>query len=336
MNTKHSILALTIGSFLFFTPSKSESVCLANPAQVVNTMTSICYSCMFPLYMFSVPLIQGPMPDVRGSSSAPICICEAPPPLFIRIGFPIGYFEASRMIDVVKDPFCFTGLGLNMGANLINTSSGTKGDAIDRQRVFYQSHYYIYPLFEILGMFVDLLCLNAGVGIDIAYMTEVDPLWQDDELSALVNPDALLFGNPISHLSCIADATSAQTNIALDPLFWCKGSWGNAYPLTGNTGSKDYVEDAASVAAGMLYKLHRESVLWESSGPPTVSGICTDYPLPIWLKSSYRLQIIAPIPHPMGMAIGQSGLLWSYAKNLPANGDNFSFIIFKKKECCVL
>lgn len=336
MKIKYHFLVLFCAGVLFFTPNKAEAVCTANPSQITTTLGSVCYTCMFPLYIFSIPVMQGPLPDLRGSSSSPICMCEYPYPPYERIGFPVGYFEASRMLDVVKDPYCFVGLGFNLGAGLMRTSSGTSGTGIDRQRVFFQSHYYIYPIFEILGMFVDTLCLNSAQGIDIAYMTEVDPLWVDDELTGLISPEALLFGNPISHLACVADAVSSQLNMTLDPLFWCKGSWGNAYPLTGNTAQKDYVEDAAAVAAGMIYKLHREAVLWESSGPPTTSGLCSDYPLPIWLKSSYRLQIIAPIPHPLGMAIGQSGLLWSYAKNLPANGDNFSFLIFKKKECCVL
>ncbi|EAJ4838564.1 conjugal transfer protein TraU, partial [Campylobacter jejuni] len=81
----------------------------------------------------------------------------------------------------------------------------------------------------------------------------------------------------------------------------------------------------------MIYKLHRELILWESAGQ---LGLCGEYPMPIWRKSSYRLQILAPVPHPMGMGIGQSGILWSFAKNYPVAGDNFTFMVFKKKECC--
>jgi hypothetical protein len=32
--------------------------------------------------------------------------------------------------------------------------------------------------------------------IDILYITEIDPLWQDSELTAIINPEAVLFANP--------------------------------------------------------------------------------------------------------------------------------------------
>ncbi|EAW0584484.1 conjugal transfer protein TraU [Campylobacter upsaliensis] len=327
---KLSLIAFASFSIISFFPQKAEAVCTPNPAQIINTLGSLCWSCIFPLSVAGIQVAHGPMPDPQGSVGSPICICPAPPPLFIRIGIPIGYFEPNRMIDSVKDPYCFMGLGFGI-PELVGAGKGTKGDGNDRTRVFYQSHYYIYPVIEILSILTDFICMSIG-GIDIAYMTEVDPLWQDDELTALINPEALLFGNPISNLSCMADSVSSMANVTLDPLFWCKGSWGNAYPLSGNTGSKDYVEDAASVAAGMIYKLHRELILWESAGQ---LGLCGEFPMPIWRKSSYRLQITAPIPYPMGMSIGQSGILWSFAKNLPSLGDNFSFLLFKKRECCM-
>ena len=332
MKFKFHLLAVIAALILVFYPKDSKAVCNANPSQIVTTLTSMCYNCIFPLSIAGIQVMQGPMPDPMGAVGSPICICPAPPPMFYRIGTPVGYFDPSRMIDSVKDPYCFTGLGFGM-SEMTTSSKGTKGDATDRQRVFYQAHYYIYPIMEILGMFVDMLCFNSGTGVDIGYLTEVDPLWQDDELTALINPEALLFGNPISHLACMADSVSAQVNVALDPLFWCKGSWGNAYPLSGNTGSKDYVEDAASVAAGLMYKLHRQTILWNSAG---FSALYGEHPLPIWIKSAYRLQIIAPISNAMAMAIGQSGIIWSFAKNLPVNGDNFSFLLFKKKDRCML
>ena len=334
-----AILAMT----LTFLPAKAD--CNPNSAQTASTIKDICWECLFPLYIAGQYIYKGNMPDVRGRAlgASLICRCDLPPPIFLRIGFPIGYFEASRMIDVVKDPYCFMGLGFQMDYNKVASMGGiklggTKAQAEEKgDRVFMQAHYVVYPVMEYLGMFMDTICLNWGVGIDMAYMTEIDPLWQDDELMAFLQPEALLFGNPISNLACVADATAAQINRPLDPLFWCKGSWGNAYPLTGNTLNKDYVEDAASIAASLIYKLHREAILWESSGYPAVQDSCYDYPMPFWLKSSYRLQIIAPVAHYTATGIGKSGMLWDFGKNIPfVKDDNFSFMVFKKKECCVL
>jgi conjugal transfer pilus assembly protein TraU len=55
---------------------------------------------------------------------------------------------------------------------------------------------------------------------DLAYMTEVDPLWNDDSLAFIINPEALLFGNPIAQTACVADSVAAAVYQPIDPLFW--------------------------------------------------------------------------------------------------------------------
>jgi conjugal transfer pilus assembly protein TraU len=233
-------------------------------------------------------------------------------------------------VEVVSNPWCFPTLGFSAGGGI--ELRGTSTEVGDRGRTFYQAHYMIFPLMEWLDILMNGLCLESA-GFDMAYITEVDPLWQDDILTAMINPEALLFGNPVSHIACVADSLAAQANAPLDPLFWCKGSWGNAYPLTGNVATHGLVEDAASVAASLIYKLHRELILWGSYG---AEGLCGTYPAPIWRKSAYRLQIVSPIAHPTGMGIGQSGIIWGMGKNPPFDGDNFGFLLFKKRDCCVL
>ena len=278
MKIKKMIAGVAFAASLVLFPNKAEAVCKPNPAQLAQTVFATCYACMLPLSIAGVRVLHGHMPDPQGSVGSPICVCPMPPPLFIRIGIPVSFYEPSRLIDVVKDPYCFAGMGFGMSLNPMG--GGTKGDGVDRTRTFFQSHYYIFPIYSILELMTDFICLEK-TGFDMAYITEVDPLWQDDMLTAIINPEALLFGNPITNLACIADSVSSQINVSLDPLFWCKGSWGNAYPLTGNTNTKDYVEDSASVAASMIYKLHRQLILWGSWGQ---AGLCGYYPAPIWLS----------------------------------------------------
>lgn len=305
---------------------KLFAFCHADASQLVKTLAAACYSCILPIRVGGIPVIQGSMPDQPKGSVQSLCTCPAPPPIFTRIGVSMGYFEPNKMIDVVKDPYCFPSFGFNLGGHPM--IRGTKGDAVDRTRTFFQAHYMEYPLLSMTGLFTDSLCFY-GKGADLAYMTETDPLWNDDQLAAIINPEAILFGNPVTNLACIADSVSSMHNRPLDSLFWCKGSWGNTYPLTGSTNTKDYVEASASVASGLIYKLHRQGVAWATWG-----NLCSPIPLPIWTKSAYRLQIISPVPHPTATGIGQSELLWSYGKNPPYVGDNFSYLIFKQKECC--
>lgn len=306
---------------------KLFAVCSPTGALTVDIILKADYTAMFPLRIAGIPIIPGRMPDIGGSVSSPICICKDPIP---RIGIPVSFFEPSRLIEVVKDPYCFPsmGFGLPTSGGAIGGTSGD--DGVGNQSTFYQAHYYIFPIYALLELLTDFICLQS-TGFDMAYITEVDPLWNNDTLSAIINPEALLFGNPIANLACMADAVSSALFQPLDPLFWCKGSWGNAYPLTGQTGGDGYVEASASVAASLIYKLHRQLILWGSWGQ---LGLCGYYPAPIWRKSAYRLQIVTPIPSIYATTIGTTGMLWSFGKNPPFVGDNFSYLLFKKRECC--
>ena len=42
----------------------------------------------------------------------------------------------------------------------------------------------------------------ATDNFDIAYMTEIVALWDDDELSLILNPEALLFGSLFAQMAC--------------------------------------------------------------------------------------------------------------------------------------
>lgn len=313
--------------FLIFMQVNLFAVCAPTGALTVDIILKADYTAMFPLRIAGIPIIPGRIQDVGGSVSSPICICPDPIP---RIGIPVSFFEPSRLIEVVKDPYCFPsmGFGLTTSGGALGGTSGD--DGIGNQSTFYQAHYYIFPIYALLELLTDFICLQT-TGFDMAYITEVDPLWNNDTLSAIINPEALLFGNPVANLACMADAVTSAVFEPIDALFWCKGSWGNAYPLTGQTNGDGYVEGGASVAASLIYKLHRQLILWGSWGQ---LGLCGYYPAPIWRKSAYRLQIVTPIPSLYATTIGTTGMLWSFGKNPPFIGDNFSYLLFKKRECC--
>lgn len=325
MKSKFSIFIL-----LLILQIELSAVCKPTGALTVDIVAKADYTAMFPLKVSGITLARGRIPDAFSSVNSPICICPAPPPIFQRIGLPVGFYEPSKLIEVVKDPYCFPLMGFGSSGGDDGTLAGTSGDdGIGNQSTFFQGHFYHFPVYALLGMFVDWACVESS-DFDLAYITEVDPLWNNDTLSAIINPEALLFGNPITNLACMADSVSAATaNIPLDILFWCKGSWGNAYPLTGQTGGDGYVEASASVASSLIYKLHRQLISWASWG-----YLCSKYPAPIWTKSAYRLQIVSPIQSPYASVIGTTGTLWSFGKNPPFVGDNFGYLIFKKRECC--
>ena len=304
--------------------------CQANPADIVRIISSLDYSAMLPLKIAGVTAFPGRMPDTFNSVKQVICTCPAPAPIFIRIGVPVGFFIPDRLIDSVKDPYCFKGLGFDLGMK--GNVGSQANDPSSGEHTFFQAHMAMFAPMEILGLLTDFICVQSPSPLDIGYLTEVDPLWNDDMLSALIQPEALLFGNPVTNLACIADSIAAQADRPLSLLFWCKGSWGNAYPLTGRVTSNDYVQSSASAAAGLIYKLHRQLVFWATWGH---EALCHKIPFPIWQKDAYRMQIILPIAHKMAIAIGKTGIVWSFLKNIPfIEPDNFTYAIFRKKDCC--
>src|SRR3546814_12717203 len=98
-------------------------------------------------------------------------------------------------------------------------------------------------------------------------MTEVDPLWQDDSLAALINPEAIIFANPLAKAACAGDCIAGTVNLPLDQLFWCAGCQGGMYPLNGNIpASIGHVQSSRLALSRFAYKMHRQALAWGTMG----------------------------------------------------------------------
>ena len=169
-----------------------------------------------------------------------------------------------------------------------------------RQSQYYSSwhvHWYAYPLIYWMEIVADFLCLESG-SIDILYITEIDPLWQDSELTAIINPEAVLFANPLALAACAADCVAATAKLPTDELFWCAGCQGTMYPLNGNVSATiGHVQASRLALARFSYKLHRELVAWGTMGS---KGLCGKYLMPVMRKQQYRFQATNPNPQTKG------------------------------------
>ncbi len=306
----------------------------------LNPVTEVCWSCVFPMKIGGIVVIPGDQPPVPDAAMAPICICPLPPPLFVRPGIPISFWEPARFVETVKDPFFFPSLGFGM-PNLVAPGylAGThsempSGNGVDMS-TFAQAHYFIFPAWTLLELLVDAICLEES-GFDLSYMTEVDPLWNSDILAFTIQPEALLFANPVAQLSCIADSVAANAYMPLSALYWCMGSWGSAYPLTGHVNNDDYVSGNAAIAARMIYKLSRMGMVHDVG-----INLCAAVPTPIWVKHNYRMHVAKPVRDFTCYPIGRSSMIWGKLKNPPwsvtgNSSDNFLWMIFRKRTCCAL
>jgi conjugal transfer pilus assembly protein TraU len=198
-------------------------------------------------------------------------------------------------------------------------------------------HYYIYPLLYWLEVVTDFLCLEAS-SFDVAYMSEIDPLWQDDELASLLNPEAALFTSVIAQAACSADCISASARLPMDELFWCSGCQGSMYPMNGNVGANIGIKQSARLAAErMVYKLHRQGLAWGTSGS---KALCSKYIMPILKKSQYRMQQVNPTPMVSGREacspIGATTILPKSGQVYPVKGEDVGFLLWRKRNCCML
>ena len=307
----------------------------------INPITDVCWRCLFPLKIagITIPgLSFDNMQDVAGADqvSSPICFCMTP---FPRVGLTFSFWEPVRLVDVVRDPFCFTSLGgITLSPGLPIFGGATSADESGDNTSIYHVHYYVFPLMFFLNLLIDAVCLE-NEGFDLAYLTELDPTWKSDPLAMILHPEAIIFANPIAQFACSGDCALASAGFPLDLMFWCGGCQGSVYPLTGNVQAHvGGVQASLLQVQRMIYKLHRQGMLWGSFGN---MGLCGRYPMPIWRKSQYRSQITYPIPavsaepfpcNPMG----RTSVLYESGREFPIKGEHSAWLIWKKRDCCML
>lgn len=298
----------------------------------VNPITDICWTCLFPMSVGSATVYSGENPDTENPGS-PIQYC--PIGIGYRVGLAIGYWEPFSMADITKEPGRMVNMGGmkidigKMGTGIHNRSdSGSPG-------TFMHVHWYKYPLISWLNIITSLGCAQVG-DMDIGYMSELDPMWDDSSMSTLINPEAFIFNNVIAQSACAADAIASTVGKPLAALFWCAGAQGSMYPFTGYTAqSFSPLQISVLMTERMAYKLHREGLIMNSVGADT--AVCYNYPSPIIPKDRYRYQLVNMLPdagacHPFG----RSTLRWELGHNIPIGKKNFGYVIWRKRNCVYL
>ncbi|MDG1437092.1 MAG: conjugal transfer pilus assembly protein TraU [Rickettsiaceae bacterium] len=328
-NIKPHILALLVICTLH---NSAHSAAVGCTGRIVNPITDVCWSCLFPITVLGVEVVRGGPntdPPELPLSPLPVCVCPRPGFPVPVPGVPIGFWEPVRLVDVTKAPMCMVGLG---GITLGTTPQ--RGVKEDDDGSFYHVHWYTYPVLYWLELLLDFVCIEMS-SVDLAYMTEFDPLWGDDIKSTIINPESLLFGNQIAIAACTADCLMSSVGLSNDWMFWCAGCQGGFYPLSGTTSYHNGgVGSAQLTVSKFMAKMHRQLMLWGYYGAP---GMCGKYPMPVIKKSQYRMQMTFPIPEIISCKrIGQTELLWQAGKEFPIWGEDFGFLIWRKRDCCLL
>lgn len=317
--------------FLIVIPKMSHAGLLCH-GSFVNPLTDVCWSCIFPITIGSATVFSGDTPDNSSNPRLPVCSCG------VRVGISTGFWEPAALVDVTRHPWCFVNLG-GMGLDMGITHTGTVETASSRHNgSFYHVHWYHYPLFSLLKILTDAMCMESG-DLDIASLSELDPTWGDDAWSFLMNPEAVLFGNPVAQAACAADSIASSVSGPIDSLFWCGGSQGSLYPMNGFVQEHAGDEQASLLLTErMAYLLHRALRLPDSVGQDG-PALCFPRYSPFMPKSRYRYQMVNPLPttgnhgcHPFGATT----LTWEAGHAFPFKGEDFGYLVWKKRNCCAL
>jgi conjugal transfer pilus assembly protein TraU len=300
-----------------------------------NPVTDYCWSCIFPMTIGNKTVAMMDQDDNDSNPSGALCACTSP----VRIGLKIGFWEPSRLVDVTRTPYCFVGLGgVTIDFGVDAPGHGTAARQTGSAPVsFYQVHWYTNPLLFWLEVLLDNACLEKSV-FDIAYVTELDLLWADSVTSFIINPDVALFANPVAQAACAADCVAATAGFPLNELFWCDGCQGSMFPINGWIGAKiGGVQASSLLVARMTNKLHRQGLMWAAAGD---DGTCGYYPQLFMDKTNYKYQMVYPTPQTKKIygkccqPFGRTTADWGSLKEFPVKGEDYSYQIYRKRNCC--
>jgi conjugal transfer pilus assembly protein TraU len=336
---KHRKMIIVLIMAIFTCRSSVASTC---GGKFVNPLRDICWSCIMPISIGGFNIGKGVLPKKRDTKNPklPLCMCtkaNIPVP-----GVAIGFFEPVRLVDITRTPFCMTNLGglqLAKGHERKISSYNRGYGNHHSHKSFYHVHYYIYPLIYWLELITDFICLER-TSFDVAYMSELDVTWHDEKLQSLLNPEALLFANPIAQAACTIDCASSTVALPRDEMFWCGGCLGNIYPFSGaNADHVGGVQASSLYTLRVLAKMHRLGLAEETSTDDgSINGkLCRKSRAMKIKKSQYKLQMVNPKSSSSELGcwpVGLSDLLYSSFKEYPLDGQDFGYLIWRKRNCC--
>lgn len=297
-------------------------------------ITDVAWSSLFPIRIAGVTLVGGDFPD--DAVEKPVCMCPDDKNL-PRPGLTTSMWEPARLIEFQRIPGCSSVLN---GTQLPfeETFLGMHGENVvsgeQESSSFTHYHYYAFPLLSMLDLFTRRSCSADGfLDLDLMYISELDPTWNNDELAFFTSPEAVAVANPIAVAACAAEAVSSQSKKPIDSMFWCAGSWGEIYPLSGHvSGGYGVLMDTALRTSKVLASLHRRGLSWKTMGE---ESMCEGKIYPMLPKSQYKFNIIYPLPQTRSdFVIGESVLKWGANRIIPGVAEDPIYVIWRWNDCC--
>lgn len=295
-------------------------------------ITDICWDCMFPIYVAGIKMGSGDTP--AGAVTDSLCICDdnlgVPHP-----GFMYSLWEPAKLLELVRYSGCAPTLGgVQLPMSDERLLGGEGNGELGQDNAFYHYHIYAFPLLFMLEMAMEGSCNADGyLDLDLAYISELDPTWNNDELAFFTQPEAAAVANPIAMAACMTDAVSAAIGKPLDSLFWCAGSWGHLYPFSGHEGAYGGMpENTSMLATRAIAAQHRRGLMRRTMGS---DAYCYAPIEPMLPKSMYKMTMFFPLAEANDdHVIGENTFQWGEHRTIPGVGEDGVYVLWRWNDCC--
>lgn len=300
-------------------------------------ITDICWDCIYPVRIAGSEFGEGPVPDDAVDSVSCSCPDENGVP---QGGLVESMWEPARIIETTRLPYCAPSLGgifVNQSTAKLWGGASSRHEESDGSALnFYNYHVYAFPAFAMLDLFFERSCGADYMDFDMLFASELDPTHNDDELAFTLQVETLLFSNPVALAACLPEAAGLTLGLKpVDSLFWCAGSWGGLYPLTGMvTGNSHIVRNSSLISARALAKMSRAGFERRTVG---TDAMCASQYTPFLKKSQYRMSQFYPLAETDDLHwIGENLFRWGEHRSIPHSGEDQVWIIWRWMDCCAL
>jgi len=337
----------------------AADLCNDNGIMSNNIFTNVCWDCMFPMivagaavkaqdsslmsgtpnlpddYGLEPDSVKGAPPD-RGDVP-PLCGCsEDGKTLF---GTTVSAWLPHLMLEFTRMPSCSRALG---GIKIptgpegeIRWGTKAAGQAGEDVNSFFHYHQLFFPVTQLLNMTEFSGCApDTRIDLDLAFMSEYDPTWNDSQTAFFQTPEAAAAAIPVARIPCMAEGIAASFGRPINSLFWCAGSWGSMFPVSGHNSNDEgsTVELGALLASRAMYLSHRRGTSLRTYKKDT---LCKPLFSVIYPKTQYRWQLLGPIPDAKkAMWTGAFSMGWAAGKTRPTMEDPM-FMMFRWNDCCM-
>lgn len=341
------ILSITATSLGITASASLAQQCPASNIIGTGIISNVCWSCIFPLRISGVTIFGSPQraAGIDGNgfalSSRPgvpdeaanrmVCVCNdgALP----TVGVPIGMWLPAELYETTMTPGCSSVLGGIQIGIADRLYLGTSGDPTSdlEQQSFNHIHTYSFPIVMLMELFTK--CANSYSDIDILYMSEIDPMWNDPIVAMYGNPMSVFGSSIVAQSACAADAISASMGKPRDNLFWCGGSWTSTMaPYTGFEHAQGPVQFSSSTAQKLLAMNAVRGIERSYVGN---NALCRAQYQPMLKRSHYRWQ--AAWPRAEGRrnhGSGESVLRWGAGRTIPGVAEMPIYLRWNWTDCC--